>query len=63
VGHRDQFVALPDGEPVLAVPLKSVEFVQDLPLDLRWERGAKNVDLLTLTVFGRYQAVLPITRQ
>jgi hypothetical protein len=50
-------------EPVVAVPLKPVEFVQDLPLELRWERGEKDVDPLTLTVFGRYQAVLPITRQ
>jgi hypothetical protein len=52
-----------DSEPLLAVPLKAVEFVQDLPLDLRWERGEKNVDPLTLTVFGKYQAVLPVTRQ
>ncbi len=52
-----------DADPLLAVPLKPVEFVQDLPLDLRWERGEKNVDPLTLTVFGRYQAVLPVTRQ
>jgi hypothetical protein len=52
-----------DSDPLLAVPLKAVEFVQDLPLDLRWERGEKNVDPLTLTIFGKYQAVLPITRQ
>jgi hypothetical protein len=52
-----------ESEPVLAVPLKPVEFVQDLPLDLRWERGEKDVDPLTLTLFGRYQTVLPITRQ
>jgi hypothetical protein len=51
------------GEPVLVVPLKPVEFVQDLPLDLQWERGEKNVDPLTLTVFGKYEAVLPVTRQ
>ncbi len=52
-----------DSEPLLAVPLKAVELVQDLPLDLRWERGEKNVDPLTLTIFGKYQAVLPVTRQ
>jgi hypothetical protein len=52
-----------DSEPLLVVPLKPVEFVQDLPLDLAWQRGEKNVDPLTLSVFGKYQAVLPITRQ
>jgi hypothetical protein len=52
-----------DSEPLLAVPLKPVDFVQDLPLDLQWERGEKNVDPLTLTLFGKYRAVLPITRQ
>jgi hypothetical protein len=52
-----------DSEPILVVPLKPVEFVQELPLNLEWERGEKQVDPLTLTVFGKYQAVLPITRQ
>lgn len=63
-GKGLELVAFGSGsEPVLAVPLKPVEFVQDLPLDLRWERGEKDVDPLTLTLFGRYQAVLPVTRQ
>ncbi len=52
-----------DSEPLLVVPLKPVEFVQELPLDLEWQRGEKQVDPLTLTLFGKYQAVLPITRQ
>jgi len=52
-----------DSEPVLALPLKKVDFIQDLPLELEWQRGEKNVDPLTLTLFGKYQAVLPITRQ
>jgi hypothetical protein len=52
-----------DSEPLLAVPLKKVEFIQDLPLDLEWQRGEKNLDPLTLTIFGKYQAVLLITRQ
>jgi hypothetical protein len=52
-----------DSEPLLAVPLKPVEFVQDAPLDLAWQRGEKDVDPLTLTLFGKYQAVLPVTRQ
>jgi hypothetical protein len=52
-----------DTEPLLVVPLKKVAFVQEPPLDLQWERGEKNVDPLTLTLFGKYQAVLPITRR
>lgn len=52
-----------DSEPVLVVPLKKVDFVQDVPLDLQWERGEKNVDPLTFTFFGKYQAALAITRQ
>jgi hypothetical protein len=52
-----------DSEPILTVPLKPVEFVQDLPINLEWQRGEKQVDPLTLTIFGKYQAILPITRQ
>jgi hypothetical protein len=52
-----------DSEPILTLPLRKVEFVQDPPIDLEWQRGEKNVDSLTMTLFGRYQAVLPITRQ
>ena len=52
-----------DSEPLLRLPLKKVEFIQELPIELEWQRGEKNVDPLTLTLFGKYQAVLPITRQ
>jgi hypothetical protein len=30
---------------------------------LEWQRGEKDTDALTLTVLGKYQAVLPVTRQ
>jgi hypothetical protein len=52
-----------DNEPVLVVTLKPVDFVQELPLDLEWQRGEKQADPLTLTIFGKYRAVVPITRQ
>ena len=42
---------------------KKVDFVQELPLELEWRRGEKDVDSLLLTVVGRYQAVLPVTRE
>lgn len=51
-----------DTEPLLRLPLKTVEFVQELPLDLEWQRGENNVDPLTITVLGKYQAVVSITR-
>jgi hypothetical protein len=52
-----------ENEPVVVVPLKKVDFVQDMPLNMEWQRGEKQVDPLTMTVFGKYQAILPITRQ
>ncbi len=52
-----------DSEPLLKLPLKKVEFIQELPIELEWQRGEKNVDPLTLTVLGKYRVVLPITRQ
>jgi hypothetical protein len=52
-----------DAEPLLTLPLKRVAFVQDLPVELEWRRGEKDADSLTLTVLGKYQAVLPVTRR
>jgi hypothetical protein len=52
-----------DAEPVLAVPLKPVDFIQEQPVEMEWQRGEKEADSLTLTVLGKYQAVLPVTRQ
>jgi hypothetical protein len=40
-----------------------VDFVQERPLELEWQRGEKSVDSLTLTACGKYQAVLPVTRE
>lgn len=63
VGTNLELVGYAQGsEPLLKLPLKTVEFVQELPLDLEWQRGEKNVDPLTLSILGRYQAVIPTTR-
>ena len=50
------------GEPLLIVPLKSIEFVPETPLELEWARGDKQIDPLTLKILGRFQADLFITR-
>jgi hypothetical protein len=52
-----------DSEPLLTLPLKRVEFIQELPVELEWQRGEKKADSLTVTVLGKYQAVLPVMRQ
>ena len=52
-----------DTEPVLTVPLKPVDFIQESPVELEWQRGEKDADSLTLTLLGKYQAVLPVAKQ
>jgi hypothetical protein len=52
-----------DTDPVLILSLKKVEFVQEIPIDLEWERGEKNIDKLTMTVLGRFRTIVPVTRE
>jgi hypothetical protein len=40
-----------------------LDFVQQLPVELEWQRGEKGVDALTLTVLGKYRAVMPVMRE
>jgi len=56
-------VYVKDGEPQQVLPLKKLDQIQGLPVELEWQRGEKNVDGLTITILGQYQAVLSITRQ
>ena len=51
-----------DREPLLVLPLQAMDMGQELPLELEWQRGEKNVDTLTLNVAGKYRAVIPIGR-
>jgi hypothetical protein len=64
-GEKDLELAIRSrgDELLLTLPLKQVQFVQQLPLELQWQRGEKGVDSLTLTVLGKYQAVMPVTRE
>lgn len=52
-----------ESEPLLVLPLQKLEAGQELPLELEWRRGDKEADSLTLNILGKFQAVLPITRQ
>lgn len=59
---RELVVFAKGSEPLLVLPLKKVEFVTELPVEIAWERGEKSSDPLTITILGKYQAVLPVTR-
>jgi hypothetical protein len=61
--HLELVVYAKDSKPLLTLPLKRVDFIQDLPVEMEWQRGEKDTDSLTLTVLGKYQSVLPVTRQ
>ena len=52
-----------DANPILVLALGKVEFVQENPIELEWERGEKNIDKLTMTVLGKYRTVVPVTRE
>ena len=59
-----ELVAFGQGnEPLLRVPAQKMEFISQTPVELDWARGENNIDKLTISVAGRYQAVLPITRE
>jgi len=63
-GDGTELVAYGQGnEPLLRVPAQKVEFIAQTPVELDWARGENNIDKLTISVAGRYQAVLPITRE
>ena len=49
-------------EPLQVVPLKKLDQVQDLPVQMEWSRGDKDADNLTVNVLGKGEAVLKIAR-
>ncbi len=61
-GKMELVVFAKDAEPFLVLPLRKVASKQELPLAVAWDRGAKDIDDLTLTIVGQYQAVLTIAR-
>jgi hypothetical protein len=52
-----------ESEPILVLPLKRIELIQALPVELEWQRGDQNADSLVLGVLGQYHVVLPIARE
>jgi hypothetical protein len=52
-----------ENEPFQVIPLKKLDQIPDLPLEIEWKRGEKQADGLTLTIAGKYQGVLLVTRQ
>jgi len=49
-------------EPLQVVPLKKLNQIQDLPVQLEWSRGEKDSDNLTLNILGKYEGVLKIAK-
>lgn len=52
-----------DLEPLQSLPLKRVEFEQDLPVIIEWQRGERSIDQLLVRILGRYETMLFVTRQ
>ena len=52
-----------DSDPLLVLSLKTVEFIQEAPIELEWERGEKNIDKLTMTILGKYRTIFPVSRE
>ena len=59
---RELVVYAKESEPLLSVPLKKLDQMQDLPVLLEWSRGDKDSDNLTLNILGKYEGVLKIAR-
>ena len=49
-----------DKQPIVAVPLKTIDTKQDLPLDMTAERESDS-GRLTLKILGKYQATFQVT--
>jgi hypothetical protein len=62
-GELELLVYSRESEPLLVLPLKAVEAGEELPVELEWQRGDKDADSLTITLLGKRQAILKITRQ
>jgi hypothetical protein len=52
-----------ESDPLLVLSLTKVEIGQNLPLELEWKRGEKNLATLTLSILGKYQTVMTVTTQ
>lgn len=61
-GKLELLVLANDTEPVLSVPLTEYGYTATVPAEIDWMRGDKH-DTLTVNLVGKYQAIVPITRQ
>lgn len=61
-GQVELLVYSKGDRPVQVLPVKKIELIQKLPLELEWARGDGQIDDLTLRILGRYEAVLHSTR-
>jgi len=52
-----------ESEPFQTLPLKKVDFEQELPVLLEWQRGERGIDRLTVRICGKLETILPVTRQ
>jgi hypothetical protein len=59
---RELVIFATGSEPLQVLPLKKLEQIQDLPVQLEWSRGEKDADNLTINILGKYEAVLKIAR-
>jgi hypothetical protein len=51
-----------ESEPVLVLPLKKVDFVEEaIPIEMDWERGDK-FDRLAVRILGKFATVIEISR-
>ncbi len=51
-----------ESEPLQVVPLKKLDQMQDLPVQMEWSRGDKDSDKLTVNILGKSEVVLRIAQ-
>lgn len=51
-----------DLEPLQSLPLEAMDIIPELPLEIEWKRGEKNVDLLTLKIAGKWHTAVHVAR-
>lgn len=62
-GKLELLACANDVDSAIVVPLTDYGSNPTVPVELEWKRGENNIDTLTLNIAGKYQAVLPVTRQ
>ena len=64
IAEKPELVIYSKGrKPLQVLPLKKTEIIQKLPVEMEWQRGERNVDMLPLTILGRYRVDVRVTRR